>query len=264
MKEQLLNIVQSKTDPTLKLNIAREYLQALVLKSFHESEAFQSISFVGGTALRFLFGLPRFSEDLDFSVENKKKYDFEKWLQKLKRDLEFANFQANVTWQSSNVVNSSWIKVSHLLKEMNLSDMASQNLSIKIEIDTNPPLGAQLKKTTLNKYFLMAIQVYDLPSLMAGKIHALCTRKYIKGRDWYDLLWYRSQTPPVKPNLLLLQNALGQTLELPWEAKNWQEILREKIENLDDKIIKKDVERFLERPEEASLLNKENFKNLIS
>ena len=264
MKEELIALTEKLNNPSEKLNIAREYLQAFTLRSLHESEAFQSLSFVGGTALRFLYQLPRFSEDLDFSLIDSQNYTPEKWMKKLKRDLEFSNFNGSVLWKDKNIVHTGWVKVDGLLKEMGLSPMASQKLSIKIDVDTDPPKEAILENIAINKYFLMAMQCYNLSSLMAGKIHALCCRQYTKGRDWYDFMWYRARIPKVEPNLNLLQNALNQTLDKPWPAKNWQKKLKDSLDRFDEKLIIKDVLPFLERPEEAKLLTKENFKNLIS
>ena len=87
MKEQAIDLVQIVQAPAEKLNILREYLQAFVMRSLHESEAFACLSFVGGTALRFVYDLPRFSEDLDFSLEEPTGYDPLQWLKKLKRDM---------------------------------------------------------------------------------------------------------------------------------------------------------------------------------
>lgn len=70
MKDELLGDVAKVENPTQKLNLMREYLQAVALRSLHESEAFKNLAFVGGTALRFIYSLARFSEDLDFSLEN--------------------------------------------------------------------------------------------------------------------------------------------------------------------------------------------------
>ena len=61
----------------------------------------------------------------------------------------------------------------------------------------------------LNKEFLIGINHFDLPSLFAGKLHAVLCRKYTKGRDFYDLLWYLGKK--IEPNYLLLNNALEQT-----------------------------------------------------
>jgi predicted nucleotidyltransferase component of viral defense system len=92
------NLVRHVSDAGLKMNLLREYLQAFTLRSFHESKVFRCLSFVGGTALRFLHGLSRFSEDLDFSLEDAEGYDPKAWLKKIKRDLAFAGFDASVTW----------------------------------------------------------------------------------------------------------------------------------------------------------------------
>lgn len=264
MKEQALAVAKQATNPNDKMNALREYLQAFVLRSLHESEAFGCLSFVRGTALRFLYNLPRFSEDLDFSLEEKTNYNPEKWLAKLKRDLEFARFDASVNWNEKTTVHSGWVRIAGLLKEAGLSGQSGQKISIKIEVDTRPPKGAVLETQVINKYFLFALRHYDLSSLMAGKIHALCTRNYLKGRDYYDLLWYRTQRPPVEPNLLLLQNALTQTMSKPWPAKNWRDYLIEKINSVDWKQLIKDVSPFLERPEDQALLKPEFFLKAIS
>lgn len=263
MKHQALQLAAQTPVTGDKLNILREYLQAFVLRSLHESEAFQALSFVGGTALRFLYGLPRFSEDLDFSIESIQNYAPEKWLAKLKRDLAFAQFDAQITWNTKTNVHNGWIKIMGLMQEAGLSGNREQKLSIKIEIDTNPPSGALTKTTLINKYFLLAVQHHDLPSLMAGKIHALNCRKYVKGRDFYDLLWYRTQRPPIEPNLALLQNAINQTEKKPWLAKNWRKNLHDKMAIIDFAAVTRDVENFLENPTEKNLLTQQHLKAIF-
>ncbi len=257
MKKEALAVIVDVKDPNDKLNRLREYVQAFVLRSLHESEAFNCLSFVGGTALRFLYNLPRFSEDLDFSLEQKKGYDLEKWLGKLKRDMEFAQFEAAINWNADTTVHSGWIKIVGLMKDAGLSGHADQKLSIKFEVDTNPPAGAKTEILAVNKYFLLALRHHDLPSLMASKIHALGCRKYAKGRDYYDLLWYRGLRPPTEPNLVFLQNAVNQTETPPWKSEDWRKILEDKFTAQDFNVIVKDVQHFLERPEEVRLLTKE-------
>jgi hypothetical protein len=264
MKAQALEIAASVADPGERLNRLREYLQALVLRSLHESEAFRCLSFVGGTALRFLYGLPRFSEDLDFSLENAQGYAPQPWLGKLKRDLAFAGFEPTVTWNDRKTVQVGWVRVAGLLQEAGLAGLPGQKLSVKLEIDTRPPSGAALESRAVNRYFLMAFRHPDLPSLMAGKVHALCVRKYPKGRDWYDLLWYRAQSPPVSPNLRLLQAALDQTEGArAWPAEGWREVLRRRLRTLDVDALRDDVTPFLERPEDRVLLTKEHLIRAI-
>lgn len=262
MKEQALTIAAQAKNPNDKLNLLREYLQAFILRSLHESEVFACLSFVGGTALRFLYHLPRFSEDLDFSLESRSGYKPDNWLKKLKRDMEFANFDVNVSWSEKNIVHKGWVKVSGLLNEVGLGQ-PSQKISVKIEVDTRPPPGALLEKKIVNRHFIFAIQHYDLSSMMAGKVHALCSRQYLKGRDWYDLLWYRSQRPPIQPNLQFLQEGINQMEKQPWQADKWQERLLGQLRVLDLSALVKDVEPFLERPDDKKLLTREFLAQII-
>jgi predicted nucleotidyltransferase component of viral defense system len=259
MKEEALTIIRGLSNPTDKLNLLREYMQAMVLRSLHESEAFVNLAFVGGTALRFVHQLPRFSEDLDFALASTDGYNPQAWMKKVKSDLQFAGFQTTVTWNDHTTVHKSWIKVAGLLKEAGLSGQTDQNLSIKLEIDTRPPSGAISERGIVNRHAMLSLRYYDLPSLMAGKVHALLTRKYAKGRDWYDLVWYRGKRPPVEPNMEQLQQALNQTQgQGALDAQNWKSGVIEKVRTLDCATLINDVKNFLEHPEDAALLTEEN------
>jgi hypothetical protein len=106
-----------------------------------------------------------------------------------------------------------------------------------------------------------ALRHHDLPSLMAGKVHALLTRPYEKGRDWFDLLWYRTQRPPIEPNEGLLEAALSQT----GTALNgsWREDVAQRLADLDFQALRADVAPFLEHRDDAALLTKENFLGIL-
>jgi predicted nucleotidyltransferase component of viral defense system len=265
MRDYAIELAQKAESPADKLNILREYLQAFVMRSLHESEAYTCLSFVGGTALRFAFDLPRFSEDLDFSLENPDGYNPVRWMEKLKRDMTLAGFDITLSWNDRKTVHTAWIKVAGLLKDAGLSAMVSEKLSIKLEIDSRPPAGAETVRTVINRHLMFAVRHHSLPSLMAGKIHALVTRNYSKGRDWYDLLWYLSHRPPTEPNLVLLQNALDQTQGAGiLHAVDWRDMLSGKAQGMDFQQLLQDVEPFLERPQEASLLTFTHFQSLLS
>lgn len=264
MKEQALALAQGAGDPGAALNRLREYLQALVLRSLHECEAFRPLAFVGGTALRFLHGLPRFSEDLDFSLVTSDGYDAKAWLSKVKRDLALAGFDPEVTWNDRKTVHTGWVRVAGVLQEAGISAMPGQKLAIKVEIDTRPPAGARCERRVVTRHLTFLVQHYDLPSLLSGKLHALLCRKYAKGRDWYDLLWYLSQRPPVTPNMPLLQNALDQT-QGPGNRKatDWKTLTKARLERSDPTALAADVRPFLERPQDAALLTPENLWTLL-
>ena len=265
MKEEALSLIKDVSDPAQKLNVLREYVQVQALRSLHEMEAFSNLSFVGGTALRFVFDLPRFSEDLDFALNNESGYRPESWMKKVKNDLSLAGFDTSLKWNARTTVHKAWIKIAGLLNEAGLAAMKSQKLSIKLEIDTNPPVGARSVRALITRHVMLSISHYDLPSLMAGKVHALLTRQYTKGRDWYDLLWYRGKVPPVEPNLGQLQQALNQTQGAGvMDAAGWKGHLIETLNNLDCTAVTADVKSFLEHPSDASLLTVENIRSVLA
>jgi len=264
VKEQALALVRGATDRGQALNALREYLQALVLRSFHESEAFRCLAFVGGTALRFLHGLPRFSEDLDFSLVSPDGYAGQAWMAKLKRDLTLAGFTPEVTWNDRKIVHTGWVRLRGLLHDAGLSPMADEKLAIKVEVDTRPPGGGRCERQIVTRHLSFLLQYHDPPSLMAGKIHALLTRRYAKGRDWYDLIWYLSQRPPVAPNLAFLQNALDQTQGADRiDARRWTDEVRNRLFAMDLEALLEDVGPFLERPQDATLITRENLLQLL-
>ncbi len=265
MKDLALALAKQTDNGNDKVNLLREYLQACALRSLHESGAFQNLSFVGGTALRFLFGLPRFSEDLDFSLENPESYEPTIWLEKLKRDFIFQGFRTEITWNDRRTVHVAWIKVAGLLAEAKIVQRLEQKLSIKLEIDTKPPLGAILETRIVQKHYLFALRYHDLPSLFAGKIRAILTRPFQKGRDWYDLIWYLGRIPAILPNEAFLLNALAQRCDTNYFHADigWKASLLQLLDSLDIQGLKDDVHHFLEHPEEAELMSRENLRQLL-
>jgi len=265
VKEHCLELAAAQKSAPAKYNAMREYLQAYALKIMHGRKAFQSTAFVGGTALRFLYGLPRFSEDLDFSLHEKPGYSFPDLMNIVKQEFILAGYEPHVTYDETKIVQSAFIKFGGLLYEAKLSPMKNQKFSIKIEIDTKPPKGAVLTTQIVNKFFPIAFLSYDLPSLFAGKIHALLTRKYTKGRDFFDIGWYLSRFKTLVPNFRLLHNALTQTgyaKKMPAE-KDWRNYLNGVVEKADWKTVHKDVVNFLETPEDMDIFTKENVLRLI-
>lgn len=261
MKDEALALAFQYDDPVRRLNVLREYVQSYVLRTLSEQEAFRGMAFVGGTALRFLENLPRFSEDLDFSVCAIDAYHPVNWMKKIKKELVLAGFDCALNWNDKKTVNVAWIRIAEVLKQAGLSHRADHKLAVKLEIDTRPPEGAQLVRTVVKRHMTFALCHYDRRSLMAGKVHALLTRPYPKGRDWFDLMWYRAHRPPTKPKLDLLQNALDQTQgKHRFEAKNWSSLLIDKLNDIEMAELIRDVSSFLERPADRAQFTLENLK----
>lgn len=266
MKDYLLELVSKKSGYNAKLNAMREYLQAYTLRIMHDEGLFQTTAFLGGTALRFLYNLPRFSEDLDFSLAKEKKIQFSELIRKAKEELALSGYNVQVTCDEEKTVCNSFIKFEGLMYEAGISPLKSQKFSIKVEFDTNPPKGAVLRTDIVNKFFPISFLSYDLPSLFSGKIHALLSRRYTKGRDFFDLAWYLSKWKDLTPNFILLENALKQTAwqgNIPSE-KTWRALLGKIVQEADWKKVKQDVENFLENPRDMEIFAQENILKLLN
>jgi hypothetical protein len=173
-----------------KYNFLREYLQIVILKIMDEKGDFKNLSFVGGTALQILYDLNRFSEDLNFCLINSNHYQFSTIIHSLEKELMLMGFVVNINFKDKKNVAAAQIKFENILFELNLSPRHDEKLFVKLEVDQNPPGGYENTFTLLNKDFLIGVNHFDLPTLFSGKLHALLCRKYTKGRDFYDFIWY--------------------------------------------------------------------------
>ncbi|MBA7487203.1 hypothetical protein ES707_22765 [subsurface metagenome] len=215
--------------------------------------------------MRFLFQLPRFSEDLDFSaIRPDPEFTLGKTVRKIQKKLEAEGYTV-ATKEKEGTVLSCFVRFPGLLYEVGLSPFADEVIAIKVEVDTNPPSGARTETTLIRHHVLLNLFHYDRSSLLAGKLHALLSRTYMKGRDLYDLMWYLTDPTWPEPNLVLLNNALRQTdwKGPPLENRTWRSIVEQRLSELDWTTAVNDVRPFLERPSEASLLTMENLQQLL-
>ncbi|MCX6056956.1 MAG: nucleotidyl transferase AbiEii/AbiGii toxin family protein [Chloroflexi bacterium] len=266
MKEYLKTLIQSSSSPVEAHNLTREYLQALILQSLQRAGAMTTIAFHGGTALRFLYSLPRYSEDLDFALErNSVPYDFRFYLQAIRKDIESQGYTITLKVNDQKTVHSAFIRFTGLLYELKLSPHQDETLAVKLEVDTNPPAGAVLDTSLVRRHVLLNLQHHDRASLLAGKLHAILQGPYLKGRDLYDLIWYLSDKDWPSPNLVLLNNALNQT---EWAGptltvENWREIIHSKVESISFEQALDDVRPFLGVSEDIGLMTKHNLLSLL-
>lgn len=249
MKEYLLELVRAASTPAHGRNIAREYLQARILGALQTAGALVPLAFHGGTALRFLYAAARYSEDLDFALEGAaERYDFRAYLRAIQAELTAETYGLEIKANDQKVLHSARVRFTGLFYELGLSPHRDEVLTIKIEVDTRPPAGAGLATTVVRRHVLLHLQHHDRASLLAGKLHALLQRRYLKGRDLYDLLWYLSDPTWPAPNLTLLNNALQQT-GWPGPAlteSTWRAAVRERLAGVDWAQAVADVRPFLE------------------
>jgi predicted nucleotidyltransferase component of viral defense system len=241
----------------------REITQEIVLAALGRTDFFQTSGFQGGTCLRILHGLNRFSEDLDFALQARNpSFNLRPYLDSLEKEMTAYGFELEIDDRSKagQAVRKAFVKDDSLgnLLRMNFKTASGpmRKIRIKLEVDTNPPEGAAFETKYLDFPFPSAICVFDLPSLYAGKLHALLCREYLKGRDWYDFVWYTARR--TSANFALLSSALDQIG--PWKGKNIRadrdwcfERLQERIKSIDWKQAREDVRRFVKSNELQSL-----------
>ena len=248
----------NKADDNQVLNIIREYLQVLILKAIYQSKYGPALSFMGGTCLRICYDLKRFSEDLDFALDRKiKGYSFRELNNVIISFLKNTDFEADLKVSEDKVVQKSFIHVSKLLHTFGLSPLQSQKIHVKLEVDTRP---VKVKNSEVETFFvtkfdeMFPILKHTDETMFAGKICAILNRKYTKGRDFYDLLWYLNRKKSV--NLRYLNKVLKQTGS-NMQFKNSGEVfgeLKRKIEKVEINHIMKDLGRFLEDGSEKMVL----------
>lgn len=241
----------------------REIAQEIALAALSRADFFKVAAFHGGTALRVLYSLQRFSEDLDFVLHTPNhNFDWKPYLHNMTQ--EFENYGLGVQVLDRSTATDTVKKV--FLKEQSIGKLLKLRypmttgrprlIHIKFELDSNPPRGSCVETKYLDFPFPFPITVQDFSSLFAGKSHALLCRAYLKGRDWYDFVWYAGRKPGM--NYKLLAAALDQ--QGPWQGtaptvtKKWYcTEMRKKIRATDWHAATHDVARFL-KPHELRTL----------
>ena len=266
VKAHLQSLVR-QGNPLQGRNLAREYLQARILGALQRAGAMTALAFQGGTCLRFLFSLPRYSEDLDFALEgDRSHYDLGRYLRRVQAELSAEHYEVDLRIRDRRAVHSALVRFPGLLHELDLSPHTSEVLAVKIEVDTNPLSGATMDISLVRRHATLRLHHHDRASLLAGKLHAILQRPYTKGRDLYDLIWYLSAPDWPAPNLPLLNAALRQS---GWDGAeltpaSWRTTLRERLAALDWRQVGADAGPFLERQEEVGLVTKENALGLLA
>lgn len=246
-----------------ELHALKEITQEVALAALSRTEFFKQASFQGGSALRILYSLERFSEDMDFILKKPNAdFNWEPYLKSLATEFHAYGMEITMVDRSKadEIVKKAFLKDASLGKMLILQykpkNRRMEMLKVKFELDTNPPDEGSFETKYGDFPFPFAVTVQDLPSLFAGKSHALLCREYTKGRDWYDFLWYVSRK--ICPNFLFLENACRQ--QGSWNnqdlkiTKEWY--LREiekKIGSINWEEARLEVSRFLKPKDLPSL-----------
>ncbi len=263
------------------LRALREILQEIALLGMWRSKFFDKAAFYSGTALRILYGLDRFSEDLDFSLLSpSKRFDLSRYSASLQKELDGFGFNVKIEQRAKAVgtnIQSAFLKAK-TLKQLLVIETAEeivrrihrgQILKIKIEVDTDPPPAFETQVHYLLQPIPFAVRVYALPDLFAGKMHAILCRRWktrVKGRDWYDLVWYVANHPEL--HLAHLEQRMRQTGH--WKGKKslmqaaFRELVSKRIEALDVDQARREVEPFVGNPDSLVLWSHDFFTKVAA
>lgn len=262
------------------LQALREILQEVALLGLWRAKFFERAAFYGGTALRILYGLDRFSEDLDFSLmAPDPAFRIDRYSSQLEEEIAAFGFRVRVeriAKTAATAVESAFLKADttrELLfieagREIVREIPKGRVLKIKLEVDTDPPPGFATQTRYLLQPIPFAVRVYVLPDLFAGKMHALLCRRWksrVKGRDWYDLVWYAANHPEL--NLSHLENRMRQSGhwkgKAPLSANAFRSALGEAIDTLDVEKARREVSPFVKDPSALDLWSREFFRDVV-
>lgn len=254
----------------------REIFQQIALLGLWRSKFFEHAAFYGGTALRVLYGLDRYSEDLDFSLlAPDKDFSLGAYGDALRRELD--SFGLDVSFEAhqrnpESAIESAFLKANTLQQLIVVkvnADLARQVhaqevLKIKLEVDTDPPGGFETESRVVLLPLPFAVRVYSLPDLFAGKMHALLCRKWktrVKGRDWYDLVWYLGHHPRLHLNHLesRLRHSGDWTGVAPLTRSDLFDLLHTAIAKLDVDQAQQEADRFVRDKSSLALWSREFF-----
>ena len=263
------------------VNALREILQEVALLGLWRCKFFEHAAFYGGTALRILHGLDRYSEDLDFSLL---MADADFTLGRYGKALreEIASFGFHVEFEERRKTGASPIESAFLkantyrqlivieTREDLLRDLhPGKNLKVKLEVDTDPPGGFETEVQYVLQPIPFSVRAYRLPDLFAGKLHAILCRRWatrVKGRDWYDLVWYVGRHPEVR--IGHLESRLRQSGDYrkkePLSPEEMQNLLRRAVDDLDVEKARREVTPFARDQRALDIWSPDFFRQIVS
>ena len=245
-----------------RLNAQHQAMQQIVLAGLHKGGFFEHAAFYGGTCLRIFHNLPRFSEDMDFSLTEKNPaIHLENYFQAIQDVFTFTGKEVVITKKEK--LNFGRVESAFLKEDTSAYDIAfrtEKTIKVKIELDTDPPLLFDTEQKLMMKPYSLMVRCFTLPDLFAGKMHALVYRNWktrIKGRDWYDFEWYIRNNVPL--NFAHLQERIREFSGQEVSKDEFMQLLRERLSTADINQVKQDVLPFVDRPSELDIWSNEYF-----
>lgn len=277
--EEMLKRYTCETRPQFELAL-KEILQELALVGLWRAKFFEHAAFYGGTSLRILYGLDRFSEDLDFTLlAPDNDFSLEYYNSFIRAELESYGFNVEVetsskVWQTP--IQSAFIKTNTLgellkigiPKNLTKGFHPQAQLKIKFEVDTEPAPAYRTEARFLKNPINIAIRTVVLEDIFAGKMHALLFREWkgrVKGRDWYDWLWLvRKGAKLPLERLTIHMHASGFLKTSQSLTRNdFEKLMEDKISALDLNSAFSDIKSFVADSSVLADWSKEMFRYFV-
>ena len=250
-----------------KKNAQKEVMQQIALYGLYRGGFFDHAAFYGGTCLRIFHHLQRYSEDMDFTLAEKNpEIHLENYFSQIIEAFKLTGREVAIKKKDKKTFGK--VESAFLKDNTDVYDITFQTEmtpKVKIELDTNPPLGFKTEQKTMLKPFSTMIRCVSLPDLYAGKMHALLFRNWktrVKGRDWYDFQWYVANRIPL--NFEHLQKRIAEFNGTTLSKEDFMIILREKITNADIELIRQDATRFVFNKSELNIWSNDYFLQLAN
>lgn len=248
-----------------KQNAIYEITQQVVLAGLHRGGFFDRAAFYGGTCLRLFHQLPRFSEDMDFSLlAPDDGFKFENYFQPIIDEFDSLGRKVEIKKKEKKTfgkVESAFLK--DTTDVYNVAFQTEKTVKVKIEVDTQPPLKFQTEQKALTLPYTFMVRCFELPDLYAGKMHALVFRNWktrVKGRDWYDFEWYVRWGVPLDFNHL--QERIHEFNGVTMSKEEFMAKLKERLSNTNIEDVKADVRGFVINPHELDIWTNNYFLQL--
>lgn len=246
-------------------NVEQEVMQRIALAGLHRGGFFQHAAFYGGTCLRLFHNLPRFSEDMDFSlIEKRDDIHIECFFPSIIEEFRLAGHEVNIVKKDKKTfgrVESAFLKES--TEAYDIRFQTKRSVKVKIELDTDPPLAFDTEQLAMQQPYSFMVRCFTLPALYAGKLHALVYRNWqrrVKGRDWYDFEWYVRWNIPL--GFAHLQKRIREFNGKEVSKEEFLNQLRERLSSTDIERVKEDVIGFVDNPHELDIWSNDYFLQL--
>lgn len=268
----IFNQMMSRYDITTKedrLNAMHEVMQQVCLAGLNRAGFFEKAAFYGGTCLRIFHKLPRFSEDMDFSLmKTEADFRLENYFDVIQAEFLAVGRNIDIEKKEKNTdthIESAFLKDTTDI--VNIRFNAEPSVKVKIEVDKNPPLKFKTEYKLLLLPFSFMTRCFTLPGLFAGKMHALLFRNWrnrVKGRDWYDFEWYIRNNIPLDFNHFKERAIQSEGLGFrDLSQEQFVELLKTKIATTKIEQVRDDVRRFVLHPQELTIWSTEYFLQLL-